>query len=242
VQLTKYKLLGIAAIVLVGVVVVLAAIGAAAKNREDAYTVRSEDFEALIRSQMKEFYNGWIIVVVERGDVLAKGFQSVLAEENISATVSRVDVLDMVNLASMRPQIVVFNLLDREVLNGVYSSIDTIRRLMLEGSYVLFVANESGAIREIAGLFDPPLHYPTSSKVTLTKLHSNGRVELMVEDTLFAVGRTYKNVSERLIPFGAGATVLIDSSTTADEAMRQLASEILKSIVAGENNLYRRWG
>jgi len=241
VQLTKHRLLGIAAVALVGVVVILAAFGAATKNREDAYTVRSEDFETLIRSQMKEFYNGWTIVVVERGDALTRGFQSVLAEENINATVSRVDVLDMVNLASMRPQIVVFNLLDREVLNEVYSSISTISRLMLEGGYVLFAANDSDVIREIAGLFDPPLEYPTSSEVAITKAYSNGRAELVMADTLFAAGRTYKNVSGRLVPFGAGATVLIDSSITAGEAMIQLASGILKSIVAGENNLYRRW-
>jgi len=242
VQLTKYRLVGIAAIALVSVVVVLAAIGATTKNREDAYTVRSEDFETLIRSQMKEFYNGWIIVVVERSDALTRGFQRVLTDENISATVSRVDVLDMVNFSSMKPQIVVFNLLDSEVLNEVYSSISTISRLMLEGGYVLFVANDSDVIREIANLFDPPLDYPSSSEVTITKAYSSGRKELVVADTLFVVGRTYKNVSGRLVPFGVGATVLIDSPITADEAMIQLASGILKSIVAGENNLYRRWG
>jgi len=241
VQLTKYRLVGIAAITLIGVVIVLAAVGAAMKSRENTYTTRS-DFEALIRSQMKEFYNGWIIVVVERGDELTRGFQRVLTDENISATVSRVDALDMVDFSSMRPQIVVFNLLDREVLNEVYSSISTIRRLMLEGSYVLFVANDSDVIREIANLFDPPLDYPSSSEVTITKAYSNGRKELVVADTLFAVGRTYKNVSGRLVPFGVGASILIDNSTTTDEAMQQLASGILKSIVAGENDLYRRWG
>lgn len=240
--MTKYRLLGIAAIALVGVVVVLAAIGAATKNRENAYTVRSEDFETLIRSQMKEFYNGWIIVVVERGDALTRGFQKVLAEENISATFSRVDTLSMVNFSSVKPQMVVFNLADREVLEEVNSpeTADILRRLVREGVYVFFVANDSNVIREISTLFDPPLSYPTSSEATITKVYRSGKQELLVVGTLFAVGRTYRNVDGRLIPVDGSAAILLDKPTTMDEAMQRLAHELMKSIVAGENDLYRR--
>jgi len=241
VRLTKYKLLGIAAIVLIGAVVVLAAIGVATKNRENTYTARV-DFEALIRSQMKEFYDGWIIVVVERGDALTKGFQGVLAEENISATVLRSGIPISIDKLSKKPQMVVFNLLDGEVLNEVYSSIDTICRLVREGVYVFFVTNDSNAIREISTLFDPPLSYPTSSEVAIAKVYRGGKQELLVVGTLFAVGRTYRNVDGRLIPVDGSAAILLDKPTTMDEAMQRLAHELMKSIVFGENSLYRRWG
>jgi len=243
VRLTKYRLLGIAAIALVGVVVVLVAIGVATKNRENTYTARV-DFETLIRSQMKELYDGWIIVVVERGDALTKGFQRVLAEENISATVLRSGIPISIDKLSKKPQMIVFNLLDGEVLEEVKSpgTADTLRRLVREGVYVFFVANDSNVIREISTLFDPSLSYSTSSEATITKAYSGGKQELLVVGTLFAVGRTYRNVDGKLVPVDGGTTILLDKPTTTDEAVQRLAHELMKSIVAGENSLHRRWG
>jgi len=242
-----YKVVGVIAIALALVAIVILT-NIAIKNSENSgnMNVTRVDLRSAVRSRVREFFNGWNFVVVEHSDVLAKNLQKVFIDENISASVSRVDILELVNYSSKKPHIVILNLLDREVLDEVNSSrtISTIHRLMLEGSYVLFITNDSNIIRGIAKLFDPPLSYPSSSssKITITKQYSDGRKELVVADTLFVVGRTYKNIDGRLVPFGVGATILIDNTTTIDEALQRLAREMLESIVAGENNLYRRWG
>jgi len=240
-----YKVVGVTAVVLalVAIVVIADVVSKNSARNSGNMNVTRVDFESLVRLQMREFFNGWNFVVVEHSDVLAKNLQKVLRDENINASVSRVNVLDIVNLSSVKPQMVVFNLLDGEVLEEVKSpeTADILRRLVREGVYVFFVTNDSNVIREISTLFDPPLSHPTSSEATITKVYRSGKQELLVVGTLFAVGRTYKNVDGRFIPFDGSVSILLDKPTTMDEAMQRLANELMKSIIAGENSLYRRW-
>ena len=185
------------------------------------------------------FFNGWTFAVVEHDEIVTENLEEVLSSRNISASVVKYNSLSMLNnTVPQKPLVVIVNLLDTNILeewSTTNETIDTARKLMLGGSYVLFVTNDSSTLQRISKSFNPPLSVP-SSKSTMTKEYKNGRTEeAIMQNLLVITGRTYKNIDGRLVPIGAGATVHIESSS--DNMMQKALQNALMAIMDDENNL-----
>ena len=185
------------------------------------------------------FFNGWTFAVVEHDEIVTKNLEEVLSSGNTSTSVVKYDSLSMLNnTVPQKPLVVIVNLLDTNILeewSTTNETIDTARKLMLGGSYVLFVTNDSSTLQRISKSFNPPLSVP-SSKSTMTKEYKNGRTEeAIMQNLLVITGRTYKNIDGRLVPIGAGATVHIEGSS--DNMMQKALQNALMAIMDDENNL-----
>ena len=189
------------------------------------------------------FFNGWTFVVVEHDDVLTENLEEILSSKNISASVVKYGSLSMLNnTVPQKPLVVIVNLLDTDILEELNTSnktIDTARKLMLGGSYVLFVTNDSNTLQRISKSFNPPLSVPSSKitmTITITKKYKNGRTEeAIVQNLLVVTGRTYKHINGRLIPIGVGATVHIEGSD--DNIMQKALQNALIAIIEDEINI-----
>ncbi|GBF09932.1 hypothetical protein apy_16570 [Aeropyrum pernix] len=229
------------------IVVGLAIIGGLAYS----YTIAGKEGNAIPKSDIPEsdieagidlqLLNKWGFIVVERNsDVVSKNLQKILTYKNINVSVTRYgSVAKLAGGELRKPSIVILNLLDKEVLKEINSSarnIDVLRELARGGNYILFVADESGAIHSISDLFNPPLSYPSESKVTITKQYKDGRTEIILQDLLIVVGRTYRNIDGRLVPINFMSTVHIDDFNNMDDAIQEALLNILTLIIQAESD------
>ena len=215
---------------LIGIVLVSVVAGSYAFRGNDDVGVNSE-------LQLKKILNGWSFMVIEDNGMLVRDLHKVLARDNLRVSILKYNTLnDMV--IDRRPQVVIVNLLDRNVLSELYSSnatISILSKLMLRGSYVLFVTNDSNTLQRISKMFNPPLSVPPS-KITMTKEYKDGKKETIVQNLLIITGRTYKNINGRLVPIEIGVTVsLEDSNSNIDSIIQKALHNALISIVDDEN-------
>ena len=215
-----------------------------------SYAIASKENNAIPESDIEagidlQLLNKWGFIVVEHNsDVLSKNLQKILTYKNINVSATRYGSVAILAGSELRkPSIVILNLLDKEVLKEINSSarnIDVLRELARGGNYILFVADESRAIQSISKLFDPPLSYPSESKVTITKQYKDGRTEIILQDLLIVVCRTYRNIDGRLVPINFMSTVQIDNFNNMDDAIQKALLNTLMLIVKAENNLASR--
>ncbi|MEM0262696.1 MAG: hypothetical protein QXN17_08615, partial [Nitrososphaerota archaeon] len=199
-------------LIIIGLSIIGGLIYSSAIASKENNVIPKSDVEAGIDLQL---LNKWSFIVVEHNSsVLYKNLQKILTYKNINVSATRYGSVSTLAGSELRkPFIVILNLLDEEVLKEINSSaknIDVLRGLARDGNYILFVANDSRAVQSISKLFDPPLSYP-ESKVTITKQYKDGRTEIISQNLLIVVGRTYRNIDGRLVPINFMSTVQIDN-------------------------------
>lgn len=179
--------------------------------------------------------------MVEHGDILFRNLRKIFIDENISASILKYQNISiLMNNLSQKPQAVILNLLDTEVLEELSTSsqaISFLHSLSLNGTYVLFATNDQSTIKWVSGLFDPPLSYPSSPKATATKVSRDGKTETIVWDTqMYVTGRKYISIGGRVVPTGVMASIIIEDPGNVVEAIQKALRQTLILIADLEIN------